>query len=80
MPDTKPTNRATAGLSGGVSQSAMDAASTTPINASESPPITSRLRFAQPRMALGIAPTSRAEDLAVDTYVAIANYLSAEKG
>ena len=30
--------------------------------------------------ALGIAPTSRAEDLAVDTYVAIANYLSAEKG
>ena len=29
--------------------------------------------------ALGIAPTSRAEDLAVDTYVAIANYLSMGK-
>lgn len=30
--------------------------------------------------ALGIAPTSRAEDLDVDTYVAIANYLSGDKG
>ena len=29
--------------------------------------------------ALGIAPTSRAEDLAVDTYVRIANYLSEGK-
>lgn len=29
--------------------------------------------------ALGIAPTSRAEDLAVDTYVRIANYLSTGK-
>lgn len=29
--------------------------------------------------ALGIAPTSRAEDLTVDTYVAIANYLSMGK-